>query len=305
MSPPVASFEARDRNGNWPLRRLSKSVALAILAAWLTIGLVGCEKPNTQNVVFKPPELDPEAHSNAIRIQLITHGGAAQPWGNAFLARPALGIWPGRAPLPNHPIRIDGLESRANRKGFLSLDGLRTGFHDLELTATGSRRRLSLPVEKGRMTLCAMEALPDGRFIASHMVAEHGYLLIAPFRELRKLHEAVVAFVDALEGRAGDAAFADAISQDYADDAGRRDDLIRARRFSRHRGLKHPMQVRSVSARVGPGHGELNLVADVHGKRTLCRMQLEADPEAGSPWRLISVAGMNPLERAFQLSESD
>lgn len=273
---------------------------LAALFAAMALFGAGCENPNLDHVVFKPAQEDPEAYKNAFRAYFVSDDQRAQPWGNEFLLRPSRTLGSEKAPLAGLAVRIDGVESRTDRQGFLALERLRPGHHSLELetkTAAGARtvRRLAIPIEKGRMTLGIFQLTSRGRLAASLAVHPHGFLLTTPFRELAERHRGLLTLLDTLEERPAAPGLETALDPDYSDEHGGRADLLKARRFARAARLLPALDIAAATALVTPGQADLVLHGRLDGRPIVSRLTLASAPPPGSPWRILQVAGLNPL----------
>lgn len=260
--------------------------------------LAGCDTPDLRNVVFKPATEDPEAYKNALRAYFVTTQPREQPWGNSFLARQELVLDPDQSPMANLAVKLDGLESRADRKGFLALERLRPGFHALEVPAGDAPRRLSLPIEKGRMTLAFFELGRDGRLVVTATILPHGYVLTPHFKLLAQRHREMKRFLDALEARPDEAAFTDAIAPTYADAFGGRGDLLKARELLAGNGPRTVFSTRSAVAMLDGRKADVTLSATRSGHPALSRLSLEAAPTPEGRWSLVSIQGMNPFDIA-------
>ncbi|MBI4871501.1 MAG: hypothetical protein HY814_08035 [Candidatus Riflebacteria bacterium] len=272
-----------------------REVLVRLLLVSCLAAIAGCENPDYRNVLFRPQSQDPEAYKNALRLHVVTTEHRQQPWGNDLLLRQDLVFGRDLAPIASLAVRLDGLEHRTDRKGFLGLERLQPGFHDLEVSAGGRTHHLAIPIEKGKMTLCVLQAERAARFAASRVVLPHSFLLTGPFRELAQLHRKLGRLLDALEGRPSEAAFAAAIDGSYTDRSGGRDDLLAARAFRRDSGTLPVLVVRAAVADFAANPPVAVLSAETDGHRTLSRLTLVPGPEPDSPLLLASAAGASPF----------
>lgn len=260
--------------------------------------LAGCDTPDLRNVVFKPLTEDPEAYKNALRAYFVTQAARDQPWGNTFLARQDHVLDPDQSPLADLAVKLDGLEARADRKGFLALDRLRVGYHSLEIPAGGQTRRLAIPIQKAHMTMGIFEVGRDGCLVATCDLEPHGFLLTQHFKALGQRHREMKRFLEALQGRPDQAAFADAIAPDYTDSFGGRGDLLKARTLLAQGGELPQLSVQSTLALLDGRKAEVTLFAIRAGRPVMTRLSLVAGAEDAHPWRLSAVFGMNPFDTA-------